>query len=242
MNDLQIFTNDQFGKIRSMVIDGAPWFAGKDVSSALGYSNPQKAIRDHVDTEDQAVNEVFTPGGKQKTVFINESGLYSLILQSKLPSAKDFKRWVTGTVLPMIRQTGIYAAGLELANGDSVTPMRTLTPDDYLAAARLIASCKDKRLKIVLGLLAKGGWEVENLQDTPPAAVSTADIGPRLKEVRKKYGIRADELAAKMGIDYGVYRSYETGHRFPRPNRYGVMIAVLNAIEESHARDQEGPG
>ena len=108
MNDLQQFTSAQFGDIRALSIDGEPWFVGKDIAERLGYTNPLKAIRDHVDPEDKGVNEMDTPGGRQPLVFINESGLYSLVLSSKLPSAKAFKRWVTHDVIPTIRKTGGY--------------------------------------------------------------------------------------------------------------------------------------
>lgn len=91
-----------------MEVNNEPWFVGKDVAIVLGYSNPQKAIRDHVEDEDKGVNEMFTPGGKQQLPIINESGLYSLILSSKLPNAKQFKRWVTSEVLPTIRKHGAY--------------------------------------------------------------------------------------------------------------------------------------
>ena len=87
---------------------GEPWFVGKDVARRLGYINPEKALRVHVDDEDKGVNEMGTPGGTQKVTFVNESGLYSLILASKLPQAKAFKRWVTAEVLPQIRKTGGY--------------------------------------------------------------------------------------------------------------------------------------
>lgn len=108
MNEMKIFNNDEFGEIRVRETDGDVWFVGKDVAVILGYTNPQKAIRDHVDAEDKGVNETFTPGGKQETIFINESGLYSLVMSSKLPSAKKFKRWVTSEVLPSIRRHGAY--------------------------------------------------------------------------------------------------------------------------------------
>lgn len=108
MNDLTIFQNPDFGRIRGLKISGEPWLVGKDVATALGYKNPQKAIRDHVDDEDKGMNELFTPGGKQNLLIINESGLYSLMLKSKLPGAKKFKRWVTSEVLPSIRKTGTY--------------------------------------------------------------------------------------------------------------------------------------
>lgn len=107
---IQVFNNPQFGDIRTLADnDGNILFVGKDVAKALGYRNVQRAIRDHVDDEDKGVNEMVTPGGKQKITLINESGIYSLILSSKLPQAKQFKRWVTSEVLPAIRRTGAYA-------------------------------------------------------------------------------------------------------------------------------------
>lgn len=109
-NQLQIFENPEFGAIRSIEIDGEPWLVGKDVAAALGYKNPQEAVRTHVDDEDKGVSEILTPGGKQNVPIINESGVYALIFGSKLPSAKKFKRWVTSEVLPSIRKTGTYTA------------------------------------------------------------------------------------------------------------------------------------
>lgn len=108
MNELKIFTNKEFGEVRTVIQDGDPWFAGRDVAVALGYTNPQKAIRDHVDDEDRGVNEMDTPSGKQNLLVINESGLYSLAFGSKLESAKRFKHWVTSEVLPTIRKAGSY--------------------------------------------------------------------------------------------------------------------------------------
>jgi prophage antirepressor-like protein len=108
-NNLKIFENVEFGNIRAVNIDGVPWVVGKDVALALSYTNPQKAIRDHVVAEDKTVNDLFTVNGT-KGILINESGLYSLILSSKLPRAKEFKHWVTSEVLPAIRKTGSYTA------------------------------------------------------------------------------------------------------------------------------------
>ena len=109
MNDLAIFENPEFGHIRGLKIEGEPWFVGKDVAAALGYSDTAQAIRKHIDDEDKGVVESTTPGGKQNITIINESGLYSLMLKSKLPGAKKFKRWVTSEVLPSIRKTGAYS-------------------------------------------------------------------------------------------------------------------------------------
>lgn len=106
--NIKIFNNAEFGEIRVMLIDDDPWFVGKDIAVALGYNNPQKAIRDHVDEQDKGVNEMDTPGGKQPIIIINESGLYSMIFSSKLESAQRFKHWVTHEILPSIRKHGMY--------------------------------------------------------------------------------------------------------------------------------------
>lgn len=108
MNDITIFSNEEFGKVREITINGEPWFVGKDVAEALGYKRTADAIKVHVDDEDKGVGEIQTPGGIQKIVTINESGMYALIFGSKLDSAKRFKRWVTHDVLPSIRKTGSY--------------------------------------------------------------------------------------------------------------------------------------
>lgn len=103
---LQVFANPEFGEIRSVLINGEPWLIGKDVAKALGYKEPSKAAREKVDPEDRGgVSKIDTPSGTQTMTIINESGLYALILSSKLTSAKKFKRWVTSEVLPAIRKT-----------------------------------------------------------------------------------------------------------------------------------------
>ena len=109
MNDIQIFQNQEFGSIRTMTNEqGEPLFCARDVADALGYNNPLRAVRSYVAYEDKGVNKMVTPGGIQSVIFINESGLYALILSSKLESAKRFKHWVTSEVLPSIRKQGGY--------------------------------------------------------------------------------------------------------------------------------------
>ena len=108
MEQLEIFENKEFGQVRTINIDGEPWFVGKDVAKILGYKDTSDAMRRHVDDEDK-LTRCFTDSGQKRELYIiNESGLYSVILSSKLPSAKRFKRWVTSEVLPAIRKTGIY--------------------------------------------------------------------------------------------------------------------------------------
>lgn len=128
MQELKIFENPAFGQVRIVEREGEPWFVGKDVAAALGYQNPQRAIRDHVDDEDKGVTEMVTPGGIQPVPIINESGLYSLVLSSKLPTAKAFKRWITSEVIPSIRKTGGYIAG-----------QAELSPEELMARALMVA-------------------------------------------------------------------------------------------------------
>lgn len=138
MNNLQIFENEEFGEIRTVTIDNEPWFVGKDVAMALGYTNPQKAVRDHVLEEDRGMNEMDTPSGKQNLAVINESGLYALIFGSKLESAKRFKHWVTKEVLPSIRKTGSY--------------QRPMTPEEMM--------------RVQLGMIDNIGDRVSKLENT----------------------------------------------------------------------------
>lgn len=114
MDNIQIFSNEEFGSIRTVTIDGEPWFVGKDIAIILGYTKPTDTVRKRVDEEDRAISKMETPSGTQRTTIINESGLYALIFGSKLESAQRFKRWVTSEVLPTIRKTGGYINNVEL--------------------------------------------------------------------------------------------------------------------------------
>ena len=111
MQQVMLFENKEFGEIRTLMIDGQPYFVGKDVAEILGYAEPRSAVSKKVDDEDRGVAKMETPSGVQEMTIINESGLYSLILSSKLETAKKFKRWVTSEILPSIRQTGNYISG-----------------------------------------------------------------------------------------------------------------------------------
>ena len=106
MNDIQIFKNEEFGEIRSLTINNEPFFVGKDVADILGYNRADNAIRLHVEAEDKLTHQISASGQIRNMTIINESGLYSLIMSSKLPTAKKFKKWVTSEVLPAIRKTG----------------------------------------------------------------------------------------------------------------------------------------
>lgn len=146
-NNIQIFENSEFGKIRTLQINNQPYFVGKDVATVLGYSNPRKALLDHIDEEDKldGVTIRDSIGREQKPVVINESGLYSLILSSKLPTAKKFKRWVTSEVLPAIRQNGYYTS----RNNEDID----LTIQNRIAIAKLLATTPNSRLPLVQHIL-----------------------------------------------------------------------------------------
>lgn len=239
MNELQTFSNAEFGEIRSITIENIPYFVGRDVASILGYANTRDALAKRVDSEDKLTGVAIcdTNGRETKPVLINESGLYSLILTSKLPSAKEFKRWVTSSVLPMIRKTGVYSAGMALKNDDTVAPMRLLSPDDYLSAARLIATCKSERLGIVLALLSKGGWDIPQIATGASVRSDTSDIAERITRVKAKTGISLQELGKVSGISVEVLRSYETGRRFPKQERYTSLVMLLNSLEETAEKE-----
>ena len=138
---VSLFENPEFGSVRIITReDGEPLFCGKDVAICLGYSEPSKTVRVKVDDEDKGVSVLATPGGEQETIFINESGLYSLILGSKLDSAKKFKRWVTSEVLPSIRKTGTY----------SVPQKERMLPQSYADALRELAATVEENERLAL--------------------------------------------------------------------------------------------
>lgn len=182
MNEVMTFSNDEFGTIRTLSINNEPWFVGKDVAEKLGYERKADAIRNHVDLEDKGVDKIQTPGGKQNMTIINESGLYSLILSSKLESAKRFKRWVTSEVLPSIRKSGGYIAGQE-----------DMSDEDLMAKALLVAQKQiDERQK-----------QIEEM--TPHAilgqAITTANTSILVGDLAK--------LLRQNGIKIGGKRLFE---------------------------------
>lgn len=141
MNELMIFNNPEFGEIRTVEVNGEPWFVGKDVATVLGYGEGKSlanAVANHVDEEDKGVTELMTPGGNQKMVIINESGLYSLVLSSKLPGAKRFKRWITSEVIPSIRKHGAYLTPETLEAA-------ILNPDTMIRLCTALKEEQDKR-------------------------------------------------------------------------------------------------
>lgn len=197
MNELMIFDNPEFGEIRTVEVNGEPWLVGKDVARALGYGEGKSlanAVANHVDAEDRGVTEMMTPGGNQNMTIINESGLYSLVLGSKLPSAKKFKRWVTSEVLPSIRKNGMY-----------------LLPKDYPSALRALADSEEQRMALECTnatLAAENERQAQVIAEFEPIRqyVDTILESPdalATSQIAADYGMSAQELN-KILRDEGV--------------------------------------
>ena len=191
-NKLEIFKSEEFGEIRSITIKNEPYFVGKDIAEILKYTNPQKALRDHVDAEDKTVNDSFTVNGT-RGILINESGLYSLIMSSKLPIARKFKRWITNEVLPSIRKNGGYIQGQE-----------ELSDDELISKALLVANRKiEEKNKILIEKEA----EIKQLKpkakycDLILQSPSTITVTSIAKDYGMS-GIAFNQLLHELGIQY----------------------------------------
>jgi prophage antirepressor-like protein len=239
MNEIQVFSNEKFGQVRGAMIDGEPWLVGKDVAERLLYSNPQKAIRDHVDSEDRGVNEMDTPGGKQMVVMINESGLYSLIFGSKLDKAKEFKHWVTSEVLPTIRKTGGYVHNSEVF----IQNYLPFADDTTKQLFRLTLDVVDKQNKQIADQqkeLAEKSSVIEEM--TPKASyydlvINSPSLVP-ITAIAKDFGLSAialNRLLHTEGIQFlnnnmwVLYQKYaDKGYvgtkTYAYPNKAGKMV------------------
>lgn len=228
MSEIKIFENPEFGSIRTVERNGEPWLAGKDVAAALGYSNPRDAISKHVDDEDKGVAKCDTLGGNQNITIINESGLYSLILSSRLPTAKKFKHWVTSEVLPSIRKHGAYATAPTLE--------RMISDPDF--AIRLFGELKQEQDK-------RKALEAQAEKDKPKVlfadAVSASDTDILVGELAK--------LLRQNGVDIGQNRLFgwmrKNGYLGNRGSHYNIptqraMDAGLFRIKETTVVHSDG--
>lgn len=239
MNGLQTFANEEFGAVRSLMIEDMPWFVGRDVATALGYAKPRNAVSVHVDDEDKntALIQGAIQGGTQgnpNMTIINESGLYSLILSSKLPAAKRFKRWVTSEVLPAIRRTGGYGTATQAAEPETAAaetlPAREVTNDDYLRAASIVASCKNERLPYVLAYLSKAGLSTVCHVQTQEEQRDRYEIMRLLVKAYNDYGISDTTIGKATGLNRAQIRMYRTGERFPKAGRAEYIKAVIEPM------------
>ena len=205
MNYLKIFQNEVFGEIRATHINGEIYFVGKDVAEALGYGNTRQAISTHVDEDDKDVHLMDTPSGSQQMTIINESGLYSLVLGSKLPTAKDFKRWVTSEVLPSIRKTGSYTLPRATAREEAM-----LNNSRARQAALLLRCAKETQIPLHKELLLRGAANIATGQEILPAIECNRTYSAT--EVAKNLGISANmvgKIANRLNLKQdGVYGNW----------------------------------
>lgn len=214
MNDITVFHSKEFGDMSTITQKGQPWFIGKEVASILGYSNVRDALSKHVDDEDKGVAKRDTPGGAQKMTIINESGLYSLILSSKLPTAKKFKHWVTSEVLPAIRKTGGYI------------PVNPGMSDMEVLARAVLISQK------TIGVLKEENKKLETENEAMKPKALFADAYASTKD-----GILVGAMAKMLrqnGIEIGQKRLF----RFLRENGYLMKFGTEKNMPTQRSMDR----
>ncbi len=220
MSNLEVFENEEFGEVRTITIDNEPYFVGKDVAKILGYSNTRKALSDHVDNEDKGVTKCDTLGGMQELTIINESGLYSLILSSKLPNARKFKHWVTSEVLPAIRKHGMYAINDLIDN-----------PDLGIAALNALKEEREKNKKLedsvaiktqqISEMIPKASYYdvVLNCKDLVSISTISKDYGCSAKKMNKI--LHEKGVQFKQGDIWLLYQKYsEKGYTSTKTHTY----------------------
>ena len=216
MQQVMLFENQEFGEIRTLMIDGQPYFVGKDVAEILGYSNSSKAVSNHVDDEDKQfvmlniadAQNGNVPIGQSKTAIINESGLYSLILSSKLPTAKKFKRWVTSEVLPSIRKTGGYINGA----GIEQIIQRTVTETIQAVVPEVMKAVMNNMIPFLLGqqkavtVVKTAEKENESLENEKDYYTYETDVAFHLMGINKIELFPEEMLEQVNGIMEGMRR------------------------------------
>lgn len=233
MRGLQIFKNNEFGDIRVLEINNEPWFVGKDVAEVLGYINSSKALKDHVDEEDKLNNESLSSLGQRGGWIINESGLYSLILSSKLPNAKKFKRWVTSEVLPAIRKHGMYAT-------DDVISKTLENPDFMISILQDLK--KEREEKKLLEVKIENDKPLVEFANHVSKSVNSISIGDFAKVVRDeniKMGrnqlfswLRDNKYLMKGNIPYQKYieNKYFEVMEYSFDTPYGTQVRTKTLI------------
>lgn len=220
MNELKIFENKEFGQVRTVTINDEPYFVGKDVADALGFTNPRDAIKTHVFDEDKGVEVIDTLGGKQTMVVINESGLYALVFGSRLDSAKRFKHWVTSEVIPSIRKTGAYQKQSipeqikTIAIGYTELEEKVDTVNEDLQNFKQdmpILGIEESKITSAVrrkGVKCLGGKESEAYQDKSLRGKVYADI---YGELKRQFGVGTYKAIKRGACDraVGIVENYE---------------------------------
>lgn len=241
MKELQIFSNEEFGQVRTVVIDNEPYFVGKDVAEALGYSNTRDALAKHVDVEDKA-DVAFHDGSQKRTVVgINESGLYALVFGSKLETAKKFKRWVTSEVLPTLRKTGSYEIPKKAPENDRTTIMlmnaRSRMAQTYLRLAEVdTLSGTYKTILAAKAAEVLAGEEILPLPKSERKVYSAGEVGARFGISANKVGRLANEHGLKTD-QYGEYRRSKSEHSTKEVDTWVYFDTVIPVLARILGRE-----
>ena len=228
MNELKIFKNNDFGEIRTVTINGEPHFVGKDVAEILGYIRPDHAVNHHVDDEDKLMYQIDTSGQNRQMLIINESGLYSLILSSKLPNAKKFKRWVTSEVLPEIRKTGSYTKAPKSFKEALFLAYKQQEQIEELEKTK--AWIGNKREAQAMNTASQKSKEVKKLQVALDLEISFATVKKVEKMTGRKYNWRNLKKYcqdAGLGWNKAFDANYGSVNSYPIEawkNVYGIEI------------------
>lgn len=221
MNELHIFNSEEFGDIRTVTIDNEPWFVGKDVATALGYKNTADAIGKHIDTDDKLTSQIAIAGQRRDVVVINESGLYALILGSKLESAKRFKRWVTSEVLPAIRKTGSYQKPMTTAE-----QIQLLAQGNIELKEKIDAVNDDlQEFKRDMPLLALECQKITKAKNQKVVPILGGKNAPAYKDNSIRQQVYSD-IDAQLRREFGV-NTYKAIKR----NQCDVAIKIINEYE-----------
>lgn len=225
MNDLQIFNHPDFGEVRTVTIDDEPWFVGKDVAQVLGYQNPSKAILDHVDAEDKLNNDSLLSLGQRGGWLINESGLYSLILSSKLPGAKEFKRWVTSEILPSIHKHGAYMTPETLQAA-------ILNPDTMIQLCQQLKNEQEKNRELSV---TNSRLTVEN-QIMQPKAEYFDELVDRNLLTNFRETAKELECKPRKFVEFLIERKYiyrdKRGKLLPYENKNDGLFVIRKCFNE----------
>lgn len=225
MNELQIFKNPEFGEIRTVEVNNEPWFVGKDVASVLGYKDTVNALKAHVDEDEKAGWQITTQFGVKETTIINESGLYSLILSSKLPTAKKFKHWVTSEVLPTIRKHGAYMTPETLQEA-------ILNPDMMIQLCQQLKAEQDKNaaLKVVNSRLTVDNQIMQPKADYFDELVDR-NLNTGIRETAKMYGIGQKDFVAFLLDKKYLYRD-KRGRLMPYMDKNDGLFEVKECFND----------
>ena len=232
-DELKIFENEAFGKVRVIEKNNEPWFVGKDVAEALGYSQPAKAIREHVKDTHKGVSEMDTPGGRQQIIIIDEAGLYSLVLRSKLPAAEAFQEWVVAEVIPSIRKTGSYSVNQDMKAKEveaRLNNSRARVASTFLKVAQMTDLLEYKHICQQKAAEVLSGVSLLPMQSINENTLSADEVGRELGISGNMVGRIANQHNLKTA-EYGKYFYDKSRHCQKQVETFRYYRKVIPVIQ-----------